>query len=195
MPEARPSDMELVRSARNGNVDAFGVLVTRHQDYIHNAVFHLVGNRQDAEELSQEVFVRAFSSLDGFRGKARFTTWVYGIMLNTVRSHWRRAGRHTVLSLDASDEEDAHGNPGPVSPADTPQEASLRLEDIDTVRRAIAHLDEDLREITVLRDIQGLTYDELAATLGVPQGTVKSRLHRARHQLKAKLLPYYGDRQ
>ena len=90
MAEASPSDAELVRKAQAGRADAFGLLVQRHQDYVYNAVCHLIGSGQDAEDIAQEVFVSAYRALAGFEGRARFTTWLYGIMLNSVRSHWRR---------------------------------------------------------------------------------------------------------
>ena len=191
MAKAAPTDVDLVSRARRGDVAAFGRLVERHQDFVYNAVFHLVGNEQDAEDLAQDVFIRAFGSLARFEGRAKFTTWVYGIMLNTVRSHWRRAGRRAVVSLDVSADDD-HPNPGPPATGDGPVDASLRREEVRHVRAAIAGLDSDLREITVLRDIEGLAYEELAQVLGVPIGTVKSRLHRARRQLKDRLEPFYG---
>ncbi len=96
MAEAAPSDAELVRLAqkgragRSGRTEAFGMLVERHQDYVYSAVCHLIGSGQDAEDIAQDVFVSAYRALDGFEGRARFTTWLYGIMLNSVRSYWRR---------------------------------------------------------------------------------------------------------
>ncbi len=193
MGEASPNDAQLVRRSRDGDTAAFGRLVERHQDYIYNAVFHLVGDELRAESLAQEVFVRAFEALDGFEGRAKFTTWIYGIMLNTVRSFWRRSGRRTVFSLDRPAGDDA---PRPYLPAegDGPVEAALRREDLQAVRGAIGDLEDEMREIIVLRDIQGLKYEELAEALDLPLGTVKSRLYRARRSLKEKLEDYYGDR-
>ena len=193
MPEApSQSDAALIALARAGDVDAFGRLVERHQAYVYNAVFHMVGRAQDAEDLSQDVFVKAYRNLARFREEARFTTWVYGIMLNTVRSFWRKRARRVTHSLDNVSTEGERGMDGPADPDEGPAETSERREQVALVRAAIAELDSELREIVVMRDIQGLTYDELAETLGVPAGTVKSRLHRARHALKLKLEPLYG---
>jgi RNA polymerase sigma-70 factor (ECF subfamily) len=188
------SDVELVGRARGGDAAAFGLLVERHQDHIYGAVCHLVGSGHDAEDIAQEVFVLAYANLGGFRGKAKFSTWLYGIMLNAVRSHWRRRQRRAVVSLAASEEED-EASPDPPAREDGPQEASMRQESVQVVRAAIAGLDPELREIVVLRDIQGLNYEELAQALELAPGTVKSRLHRARQALKDKLEPLYGGSQ
>jgi RNA polymerase sigma-70 factor (ECF subfamily) len=188
----RRGDADLVKRARAGDVRAFGRLVERHQDHIYNAVYHMVGDEQDAEDIAQDVFMKAYSHLNGFEGRARFSTWLYGIMLNTVRSHWRRAARRSTLSLGSAQE-----NPRPDPPArgDGPARTAVRREQVDAVRAAIAGLDEEWREIIVLRDIRGLTYDELAETLQLPAGTVKSRLHRARQALKDRLAPLFGTAQ
>ena len=188
-----PSDGDLIGRALGGDVAAFGLLVERNQDYVYNAVFHLVGNEEDAEDIAQEVFLRAYRNLRGFRGQARFTTWLYGIMLNSVRSYWRRRRSRTVLSLTGQDddEEDRAGADPPFA-GDGPHEMSQRREQVQAVRVAIAGLDAELREILVLRDIQGLSYEELADALSLPAGTVKSRLHRARQALKDALEPLYG---
>lgn len=184
--------MELVGRARGGDAAAFGRLVERHQDHIYSAVCHLVGSGADAEDIAQEVFVLAYTNLSGFRGRAKFSTWLYGIMLNSVRSYWRRRQRRAAASLGTAQEE-GETNSDPPARGDGPQEASMRQESVQIVRAAIAALDAELREIVVLRDIQGLSYEELAEALGLAPGTVKSRLHRARQALKDKLEPLYGQ--
>ena len=190
MAKAAPSDAELVQKAQAGQADAFGLLVERHQDYVYSSVCYLIGGGHDAEDIAQDVFVSAYRALRGFEGRARFTTWLYGIMLNSVRNYWRRQKRVTVLSVDPAEED---GNPGPQIAAkqDGPAEMSVRAERVSVVRDAIAGLDESLREIVVLRDIQGLSYEELADALELPDGTVKSRLYRARQQLMQRLKPYW----
>jgi len=190
MTKASPSDEELVKKAQAGRTDAFGLLVERHQDYVYNAVFHLVGRGADAEDIAQEVFVSAYRALSGFKGRARFTTWLYGIMLNAVRSYWRRRKRVTVLSVDADDDDEGSGRQIPAK-QESPAETSMRAERVRAVRAAIGALDENLREIIVLRDIQGLTYEELSEALALPDGTVKSRLFRARRELTEKLKPFW----
>ncbi len=190
MAKAAPSDAELVRLARAGRTEAFGRLVERHQDYVYHSVCCLIGSGPDAEDIAQDVFVSAYRALDGFEGRARFTTWLYGIMLNSVRSYWRRRKRVTVLSTDSGGEDD---DPAPQLAAeqDGPAQLAVRAERVGVVREAIAGLDEQFREVIVLRDIQGMTYEELAETLDLPDGTVKSRLHRARRELMERLKPYW----
>jgi RNA polymerase sigma-70 factor (ECF subfamily) len=190
MAKAAPSDTELVKQAQTGRAEAFGRLVERHQDYVYNSVCYLIGGRQDAEDIAQDVFVSAYRALGGFEGRARFTTWLYGIMLNCVRSYWRRRGRVSVQSMDGGADED---DPALQMAAaqEGPAELSIRAERVGVVREAIAGLDERLREVIVLRDIQGLSYEELAETLELPDGTVKSRLHRARRELMERLKPYW----
>lgn len=191
--DAPSREARLVAKARSGDVEAFGSLVEASQDYIYNAVFHMVGDDQDAADITQEVFMRAFRKLDRFEGRARFTTWAYGIMLNIVRSHWRRAKRRTVLPLPGGGAESDSSRTDPPATNDGPAEVAERHEQVEDVRAAIAELDEHLREIIVLRDIEGLSYEELAEALGLEAGTVKSRLHRARQALRQRLEPLYGQ--
>jgi len=193
MDEASPSDVELIDRARDGEVEAFGDLVQRHQDYVYNAVCHLLGGRQDADDIAQDVFVQAYRGLGGFRGQSRFTTWLYRIMLNTVRTHWRRQRSRKAYALSPPNPDDEAPHSDPPAGGDSPVEATMRGERVQAVQQAIAALDEDLREVVVLRDIRGLSYAELAETIGVPTGTVKSRLHRGRLALKEILEPLFGD--
>ena len=193
MDDAAHSEAELVVRACSGRTDAFAVLVARYEGQIYNTVAHLVGSQQDAEDIAQEVFMKAFRGLGGFRQEARFGTWLYGIMLNCVRSHWRSQGRRrATVSLDrrGSDEDPILDPP---SEQDGPVARSVRHETVQMVRDAITELAEDLREIVVLRDIDGLSYDEMAEALGLPLGTVKSRLFRARSVLKDKIAPRLAE--
>ncbi len=192
MSEAVPRDARLVERARDGDVEAFGLLVERNQDYVYNAVYHMTGGGADAEDIAQEVFMRAYDNIARFEGRSAFRTWLYGIMLNTVRSHWRRRDRRRTVSLEGPGDEEGNPRPDPAWDGDGPPRAATRGEQVEAVRAAIAALDEDSREILVLRDLQGLTYEELGEALALPAGTVKSRLHRARLALKEKLAPLYG---
>jgi RNA polymerase sigma-70 factor (ECF subfamily) len=191
--EAPSSEARLIGRARGGDVRAFGRLIELNKDYVYNAVYSLVGNAADADDIAQEVFLRAFSNLGGFEGRARFSTWLYGIMLNSVRSFWRRRTLRSTVSLNGGDEADPR--PDPAADTDGPEAASDRRERVAAVRAAIAKLDQESREIVVLRDMEGLAYEELADVLGIPVGTVKSRLHRARAALRLALEPLYGPEQ
>ncbi|MHC4787625.1 MAG: RNA polymerase sigma factor [Planctomycetota bacterium] len=190
--DAPASEGELLELARGGDVEAFGRLVEENQDYIYNAVYHLVANEKDAEDIAQEVFVKAFRRLSSFEGRARFSTWLYGIMLNAVRSFWRRSRRRRTVSLAGTGRDGDAPNPDPPAEGDGPLEGSVRRERVSAVRAAIGTLDEQWREVIVLRDIRGFSYEEMAETLGLPAGTVKSRLHRARHALRERLEPLFG---
>ncbi len=189
MEESSCDDMELVARTCGGETEAFAVLVSRHQDYIYNAVFHLIGAAQDVEDIAQEVFLKAFHGLSGFRRGSRFSTWLYGIMLNCVRTYWRtRKRRPSVASLGGHGH-DGNPVPDPTSPQPGPLTNSVQSERVELVRRAIGELERELREIIVLRDIEGLSYRELARVLRLPLGTVKSRLSRARSALRRKIAP------
>ena len=185
------SDRKLVEAVCNGRTEMFGRLVERHQDRIYNSVYYMVSNREDAEDLAQEVFLKAYDNIHSFRQEAKFGTWLFGIMLNTVRSYWRKQSRRSgKLRLD-------HGEEGETidveAEVDGPVESSVRAERVQQVRQAIDRLKHDLKEVILLRDIEGMTYEEISDALDVPMGTVKSRLYRARNSLKEKLAPVLGD--
>jgi len=133
--EVPSSEARLIGRARRGDVQAFGRLVELNKDYIFNAVFHLLGNAVDAEDISQEVFLRAFRHLNDFEGRARFRTWLYGIMLNAVRSFWRRRTLRGTVSLDGGGE--GAPLPDPPGPTDGPDAAADRRERVEAVRAAI----------------------------------------------------------
>jgi RNA polymerase sigma-70 factor (ECF subfamily) len=194
MHDDSPSEEELIARSQDGDTEGFAQLVDRYQDYMHNAIVHLVGPGADAEDLFQEVFMKAYRGIDGFRRRSRFSTWLYGIMLNCVRSHWRRAGRGPkVMSLEAGGEDESSA-PDPADCSGTgPMEEVLKQERVEVVRRSIRRLRPNLREVLVLRDLQGLAYEELAETLDVPLGTVKSRLARARRALRDEIQPILGE--
>ncbi|MFW6457663.1 MAG: sigma-70 family RNA polymerase sigma factor [Planctomycetota bacterium] len=194
MDETSASEPDLIKRARNGDKAAFAGLVRRYQDYIYNAAVHMVGRWQDAEDLTQQVFLKAFRGISGFRQKSRFTTWLYSIMLNCVRSFWRRQDRapHEV-SLDSGGDADGSA-PDPRGPSsDKPLNRLLSKERVQVVRDAIQQLDPNMKEVVVLRDIQGLSYREVATCLDLPLGTVKSRLARARRALRDEIARIFHE--
>lgn len=176
-------DDALVARCQRGDKHAFGTLVERYADRVYAVCRRWVGDRAIAEEVAQEAFVAAWRALPGFRGDARFHSWLMRIVVNKCRNHHtyrtRRAhGRHDPLVTDDDKPtlQLVHGGPG--ADASTHRtDASALLE------RALDRLDEDQRSVLVLRDLEDLTYDEIGEMLGVPRGTVKSRLHRARAAL------------
>lgn len=193
MPQAHPADDELVAQARRGDVAAFGELVRRHQDALFNGICRMVGQREDAEDLAQEVFLKAYRHIARFEGRSSFYTWVYSIAVNVVISHRRKLSarrRQSTVSLDA-----IGGDDRPFDVADdaaTPDIVSQHHEVGERIEEAIARLEDEHRDIVVLRDIEGFNYEEIGEMLGLPQGTVKSRLHRARLALREQLEDLVG---
>ncbi len=176
-------DEELVRRTLAGDREAFGGLVRRYEDRICATVQRIVGHREDALDLAQETFLRAFDRLRTFREGARFSTWLYTIALNVTRSELRkRKARKAVkpMSLEGAEHD-------PPDRAEAGTEAVDRREQYEAALRALGELDPESREVVVLRDIEDLSYEEIAQVLGVPTGTVRSRLHRAREELRVRL--------
>jgi RNA polymerase sigma-70 factor (ECF subfamily) len=183
-------DWAVIEQCRGGDVRAFAVLVEKYQDRLFSATYRLCGNYQDACELTQEAFLRALKGINGFRGEAKFYTWLFRIALNLVRSHRRRAGRKHFSSLDEPDGklELASQAAGLVdSDYADPTQQAIQAERAGQVTAALGRLAQQYRTVIVLRDIEGLDYEEIAGTLGVPVGTVKSRVHRGRLALKEYL--------
>lgn len=183
-----PDDAILLERCRGGDLPAFGLLVTRYQDRIHNAVLRLCGNPHDAEELSQETFVKALENLDGFRQASGFYTWLFRIAVNLAISRQRRAGRIRFHSLDAPTGGDASlaeliPDRRQEGPSDLADKADLNAR----VLTALNELDADFRVVVVLRDVEGMDYQQIAQVLDLPLGTVKSRLFRGRNLLQEAL--------
>lgn len=178
------TDVELVERARGGVPSAFAQLVSRYQDRIYNTCYRMCHNDADALDLTQATFLRALESLDGFRGKAGFYTWIFRIAVNLVISHRRKNARRRTISLDV-ETGDARA-PGPRL-ADDRMDNSLRIERGETRERiawALQQLEDEFRAAVVLKDIEGLDYASIAQILSVPIGTAKSRIHRARMMLR-----------
>ena len=150
--------------------------------------YRILGHREDALDVSQEIFITVFKSIDRFESRSRFSTWLYRVTMNRCRDELRRRGsvKHSrPQSLDARAVDEPAGNPAP-------DEAASAGETHELVAAAIRRLPDDSREVLVLRDIEDLSYEEIAAVLDLPLGTVRSRLHRARTLLKERLRPILG---
>jgi RNA polymerase sigma-70 factor (ECF subfamily) len=181
----RPSvsdDVQLIDSALAGRSEAFGQLVLKYQDRLFNTVVHVVGNREDARDIVQEAFVQGFLKLESFQRHSAFFTWLYRIAFNVAMTHRRR--RRPTASVDRAKET---SNIEPTDDEDDPSEALDRKERCRQVREAIAQLGDEYRSVIVLREIEGCDYETIAEILDLPVGTVRSRLHRARLQLKDAL--------
>lgn len=182
------TDEQLVSQARNGSEVAYREIVRRFERPVYNLVVRMVRDAALAEDLSQDAFLKAFDRLDTYRaGQGKFSNWLFKIAHNTTIDHLRRASLDTI-PLDAADadEPDFHAvlsDPG----ADTPYDAALRSDLAGALRAAIDRLRPEYREAIVLRHQEGLAYEEVAEVTGLPLGTVKTYLHRARKELAEHL--------
>ena len=182
----RMEEKQLVRLAQEGSPAAFEELVAKYQPKVFSMALSFTRNREAADDLAQEVFLKAYLALPRFHGKSEFGTWLYRISINHIRDFLRKKGRAKEVSLDDvpeisfSDREQAEK-------AEQERETEARR---TLVQRFVQALPEKYRVILTLRDIQGLAYEEISRILKLSPGTVDSRLHRARRMLRLKLAPY-----
>ena len=190
-------DLEFVTLCQRGDVDAFRPLVEKHQKKMLNIAYRMMGDYDAACEVVQDAFLHAYKAIQKFRGEARFSTWLCRIVINLSKNRIKqmktRLEREGV-SLDAPIEtEDGQVPHDPPAQEPSALEEMERKEIQTAVQVCINALDQDYREVLVLRDIQGLSYDEIGEILKIPDGTVKSRLFRARDALKEGLKKVLGD--
>jgi RNA polymerase sigma-70 factor, ECF subfamily len=190
-------DLDLVRRSQHGDLRAFEELVERHQKKMINLAYRLTGDYEEACDLAQEAFLSAYRALKNFRGEARFSSWLHGIVLNHTRTRLKQISarrRLQPLSLDNPPDPDLGGAAvDPPSHEDSALERMEKREIERKVQECIRRLEEEFREPLVLRDILGHSYEEVSALLRVPEGTVKSRLFRARAAMKNCLKRLLGD--
>ncbi len=188
------SDSAFVERCKQGDVSAFCELVERYKSRVYSFVARSVRDPSDAEDLTQDVFVQAYAAIRAYRSDASFKTWIFRIAHNKVIDHSRRRRKRSEIagpSLDHREDDDldlAERLSGP--DAEDPAAGFRRDELAEHVRQAVATLSEKLRVVVVLYDFEGCAYEEIAAIVGCPVGTVKSRLFNARTALKRKLAPY-----
>ena len=176
-----PEDQETIHRIRAGETEAYADLVRRYQVRIRSYCLWVLRNATEAEDAAQEVFIKAYRSLGGFRGEASFSTWLHRIAVNHCRDLIRRAARERTESWDALREREGEAAEGRVRSVEP---AAMRR---DQLRQALAQLPEQSREILILREVQGLSYQELAEFLRCSPDAVKARLRRARSQLEEKV--------
>jgi RNA polymerase sigma-70 factor, ECF subfamily len=178
-------DRGLIAEVLAGRTAAFEELVRRYQDRLYNVAYRVVDHPDDAADVVQDVFVSAFQSLASFKGDSEFFTWLYRIAFNSAISFKRR--RRTAVSLEGRRDSDPGIEPIDRSIDGPPAAGMERMEDERVLAEAIAKLSGEHRTVLVLKDLDGLKYDEIADVMGVPIGTVRSRLHRARLELRQLL--------
>ncbi|MBI2842472.1 MAG: sigma-70 family RNA polymerase sigma factor [Armatimonadetes bacterium] len=177
------SDESIIERIRSGDIDAFGVLVGKYQDRIYNTILNYVNSVEEATDLAQETFVKAYSGLHRFNGTSAFYTWLYRIAINTAIDHLRKRPAVRIDSLDDDRLRDAGFEPA-ASLLDNPLHALALKEQRQALRQAIGLLSDKLRTALILHDVEGLSQEEVAEILKCPIGTVKSRVSRARGELR-----------
>ena len=184
------SDKGLVAECQGGDTSAFDELVRRYKDRVYNVVYRFLGNHEDALDVSQEVFVRAYRSIDSFQGRAQVYTWLYSIAANLARNRLRdggRKGRDRGTSLDALSERAPDVAQAASATHQTPRDLAQTHELDAVLQRCLGELPDHYRVAFVLRTFEDLSYEEIADVMGCPPGTVKSRLNQARKRLRERL--------
>ncbi len=172
----------------SGDTEAFGCLITRYQDRLYNSLVHYLRNTTEAEDVLQESFILSFTRLATFQRKSSFYTWLYRIAFNTAISRRRRRRSHVSVERDLLDAGAALDGAGP-----GPDARIHEQERAGELMAAMARLNEEHRAILVLREMDELSYEEISEILDLPVGTVRSRLHRARAQLREELAGYFQN--
>ena len=178
-------DAECVKRVQRGDTESFEILVRRHQNTTFNLIYRFLGDYDEATDTAQEVFLSAYKSIQQFRGEANFSTWLYRIAFNHAST--RRKSLNSKRQRQITLEDDVVL----VDRGANPETSAERKEIQQCVQQALNSLDSDDAQIIVLRDLQDVSYEDIAETLDVPVGTVKSRLHRARQALRISLAPYF----
>lgn len=180
-----PDEAQLLAACRSGDTSAFEQVVLQHQRSLYNTALRISGNEADAAEIVQETFLSAWRKIGEFRGEAKLSTWLTGIVVNQARTRWQQTRRKRGREASLDDPADDEG--GPLQVASEQPSALERLEQQqlrELLKRCIEALDTAFREVLVLRDVRELSYDEVGQALGVREGTVKSRLFRAREAVR-----------
>jgi RNA polymerase sigma-70 factor (ECF subfamily) len=193
----KDEDSQFVALCQGGEPAAFEVLVRRHQKRMFNIAYRMTGSYDDASDVVQEAFLSAYRTIKQFRGEARFSTWLYGIVVNHAKNRIRQTGSRAYHEPVSLDDPPAHGDGAPAFDPPSGEISAVDLlvqkEAQEKVQRCINDLEREHREVLVLRDIQGFSYEEITQMLGIPDGTVKSRLSRARNALRESLRKVFGD--
>ena len=185
-------DTRLVRSCRQGDVEAFSQLVSKYQDSLYGIAYRMVGDREEARDIAQETLIKAYKGIDTFDLKRPFRSWLYGIGTNTAIDHLRRGAKVNDISIDAAFSPTVRGEGAVVTGvgaeppdlrADNPEDVTVAREIQEIVQGAICRLPENYRAVIVLHHLEGMTFGEVGKVMGVPRNTAKTWAHRARWML------------
>lgn len=182
-------DEQLVERVQRGDKAAFNLLVKKYQHKVVNLVARYVNNPGDVPDVAQEAFIKAYRALPTFRGESAFYTWLYRIAVNTAKNYLTSQGRRPPSSDVEADDAESYGGGDALQEVSTPENLALTDEIKRTVFAAIEALPEDLRTAITLRELEGLSYEEIAEIMDCPVGTVRSRIFRAREAIDKKLKP------
>ena len=184
----RDQETQIVRRVLEGDVNAFEDLVTEHEKGVYAIAQRMTGNAEDAADMTQETFIKAYNSLSSFRGDSKFSVWLYRIATNVCLDFLRSRSRKPTVSLSVEDDDGEETQMDIADESQSPEQLLERGLTRDAVRRGLKSLSPEYRQILLLREIQGLSYEEIAEALALEVGTVKSRIFRARKRLCAFLL-------
>ena len=182
------TEKDLIRRAKNGDHDAFGQLVLAHQNKVYTLCVHMVTNREEAEDLAQEAFLKAWRSLSSFQEESSFATWMHRLTTNVCLDHLRKQARRQNISTAVSLDDEESNWTEPADHSQDPQQKLEQQEQRQLLTKALQELPEHYRRLIVMREVSGLSYQEIADALNMDLGTVKSGISRARERLRKILL-------
>lgn len=195
----RAIDQELVERVQAGDRKAFDLLVIKYQRKVQRLVSRYIRDSGEVDDVTQETFIKAYRALASFRGESAFYTWIYRIAINCAKNYLASPGRRIVpvseLESDEDDDAESFERASGLQDVATPDAEYASKQIAETVNRAMAALPEDLRTAVTLREIEGLSYEEIAEAMDCPIGTVRSRIFRAREAIAAELRPLLGTRE
>ncbi len=192
-PNAQDTDQQLVERVQKGDKRAFDLLVIKYQHKIFAIIGRYVRDHAEVQDVAQEAFIKAYRALGRFRGDSAFYTWLYRIAINTAKNHLVARNRRPPASDVEVEDAEFYGGSEALKDVDTPEHSLLRDELQATVDQAVRDLPEDLRTAVTLREMEGLSYEDIAAIMDCPVGTVRSRIFRAREAIDRRIKPLVDD--